>query len=65
MCGAARPEDYLLCAAGGVALVGLAGELSLERKGGKGFGHFHMGIIDAIGCMDEKTLLERVKIDEA
>ena len=45
--------------------MGLAGELSLEREGGKGFGHFHMGIIDAIGRMDEKTLLERVKIDEA
>ncbi|WP_138294535.1 MULTISPECIES: hydroxyethylthiazole kinase [unclassified Clostridium] len=65
LCGAVRPEDYLLCAAGGVALMGLAGELALEKEGGKGFGYFHMGIIDAIGRMDEKTLLERVKIDEA
>ncbi|MBC8529511.1 hydroxyethylthiazole kinase [Christensenellaceae bacterium NSJ-44] len=65
LCGAAQPEDTLLCAAGGVALMGLAGELSLEREDGRELGHFHMGIIDAIGRMDEKTLLERVKIDEA
>ncbi len=61
-CGAGR--DVLAAAAGGVALMGIAGEIAFERAGDMGTGSFRIAIIDAVSRMDEKLFLERAKIKE-
>jgi len=62
-CGAT--EDYFAAAIGGIASMGIAGELAFENAGDKGTGSFHISIIDAISKLTENVVLERAKIDEA
>lgn len=62
-CGAG--PDAFAAAAGGIAAMGIAGEIAYENAGSKGTGSFHMAIIDAISQLDSKIFLERSKIYEA
>ena len=61
-CGA--NSDYFVAAAGAILSMSLAGELSFDRYGGVGTGHFHMGILDALSKLTEKDYLERGNADE-
>lgn len=62
-CGAAH-KDFFTAAVGGVASMGIAGELAYEAAGEKGTGSFHLAIIDALSILDGKRLMERAKINE-
>lgn len=62
-CGAC--PDMLIAAAGGVACMGIAGEIAKESAGDKGLGSFHIAIIDAIGSLDAGTVIKRINIHEA
>lgn len=57
-------EDLMEAAVGGVASMGIAGELSYERVGDKGTGSFHMGIMDALSQIDGEIFRKRAKIRE-
>lgn len=61
-CGA--NQNMIICAAGGIASMGIAGEISYENNFSKGFGSFHIGIIDEISKLNSNILNERVKIHE-
>ena len=39
-----------------VIIMGISGELAWDKEGSRGLGHFHMGIIDAIGEMNHDIL---------
>lgn len=58
-------SDHLIAAAGGVLSMGIAGELAAENAGDKGYGSFHLEIINAISRLSPETLLRRAKIHEA
>ncbi|HEY5583906.1 MAG TPA: hydroxyethylthiazole kinase [Ruminiclostridium sp.] len=62
-CGATN--DYFAAAIGGVASMGIAGEIAFEKAGDEGIGSFHIAILDAISQLKEKVLLERAIIHEA
>ena len=55
----------LIAAAGGVLAMGLAGDLAYEAAKDKGYGSFHIAIIDAASKLDSDTLGARAKIYEA
>jgi hydroxyethylthiazole kinase len=59
-------EDTLLAALGGVASMGIAGEVAYERldKEHEGTGTLKTKIIDVIYNLSEEVLLKRVKINE-
>lgn len=57
--------DGLLAAAGGVASMGIAGEMAYEKMGAMGTGSFHMGILDGLSklngeCFEKYVRLEKV-----
>lgn len=58
-------EDPFLAAAAGVASMGIAGELAYEQAGEKGTGSFHIAIIDALSRLDENTMKEMARFEEA
>lgn len=62
-CGAS--EDIFVATLGGIASMGIAGEIAYEKAGEKGTGSFHIAIIDAISKMTPDVILERAKINEA
>jgi hydroxyethylthiazole kinase len=62
-CGATK--DYFAAAIGGIASMGIAGEMAYEKARDKGTGSFHIAIIDAISQLTENVILERIKLDEA
>jgi hydroxyethylthiazole kinase len=45
-----------------IALMGIAGEISYQKYNKIGTGHFHMGIIDEISILGDKSLKEKGKI---
>lgn len=57
-------EDLLAAAAGGVAAMGIAGEMSWEKAKDKGTGSFRMALMDALSRMDGETFQKRAKITE-
>lgn len=61
-CGAS--QDTFAAAIGGIASMGIAGEIAYEKAGAKGTGRFHMAIIDAISQLTPDIILERAKINE-
>ena len=54
-CGVAQ-QDILSATAMAVIIMGISGELAWDKEGSRGLGHFHMGIIDAIGEMNHDIL---------
>lgn len=62
---AGATKDYFTAAVGGVASMGIAGELAYEKVGQIGTGSFHIAIIDALSRLDSKAIEARAKIDEA
>ncbi len=56
--------DMLTAAVGGVAAMGIAGEMAFEAAGKTGTGSFHIAILDALSRLDGTILLERAKIHE-
>ncbi len=57
--------DSFIAAVGGVASMGIAGEIAFEKAGDTGTGSFRQGIIDAVSQLDEKILYERARIYES
>ncbi|XP_062210601.1 hydroxyethylthiazole kinase [Phragmites australis] len=57
---AVEPSDALVVAACALAIFGLAGEIGMESA--KGPASLRMHLIDALYCLDEKTVTSRVKI---
>ncbi len=57
-------NDYFTAAAGGIASMGIAGELAYEKCGNSGTGSFHMAVIDAMCSLDGPLFKERIKLDE-
>lgn len=57
-------EDAFTAAAGGVAAMGIAGEIAFVTAGDKGTGSFHIAVIDAISILTKNVFLERAKINE-
>lgn len=57
-------RDPLLAAAGGIMVMGIAGELAAEASAGRGSGSFHIGIIDAVSRLDGDVLLRYAKLGE-
>lgn len=57
-------QDPFAAAAGGVASMGIAGELAFEAAGKTGTGSYHIAIIDALSCLDGKLFAGRIKLDE-
>ncbi|MEA4889007.1 MAG: hydroxyethylthiazole kinase [Clostridiaceae bacterium] len=57
-------NDYFTAAAGGVASMGIAGELAYEKCGNAGTGSFHMAVIDALSNLDGSLFSERAMLDE-
>lgn len=57
-------SDYFTAAVGGVASMGIAGEIAYEKAGNLGTGSFHLAIIDALSKLDDQVLAERAKLDE-
>ena len=62
-CGACG-GDYFTAAVGGVASMGISGEIAYEKAGKEGTGSFHMAIIDALSQLDAGQFAERAKVDE-
>ena len=58
-------KDMFLAAVGGIASMGIAGEIAFETAGEKGTGSFHIAIIDALSKLDGAGIEQRGKIDEA
>lgn len=56
--------DYLHAACAGIASMSIAGELAYETSAEIGTGSFHIGIIDNLSKIDEKTLTEKIKMKE-
>ena len=56
--------DYLTAAAGGVASMGIAGEIAYEKAGQTGTGAFHIAILDALSNLDAEIIRKRAKLDE-
>ncbi len=56
--------DPLTTAVGGVALMGIAGELAFQRAGELGTGSYRAAIIDAVSRMTPEIFEERAKIHE-
>lgn len=57
-------KDYFTAAVGGVASMGIAGEIAFEKAGEIGTGSFHMAIIDALSQLDGELMAGRAKLDE-
>ncbi|MFV0528208.1 MAG: hydroxyethylthiazole kinase [Lachnospiraceae bacterium] len=57
-------QDYFSAAVGGVAAMGIAGEIAFEKAGNLGTGSFHIALIDAISHLDSSILLERAALYE-
>ncbi len=57
-------KDYFSAAVGGVALMGIAGEMAFEKAGSLGIGNFHVAIIDALGYLNGDIIAERAKLNE-
>lgn len=58
-------QDAFAAAVGGIAAMGIAGEIAYENAGNRGTGSYRTAIIDAVSQLDSKIFLERAKIDEA
>jgi hydroxyethylthiazole kinase len=66
LCGAfigACREDKLHAAAAAVMTMGIAGEMAYEKEYAHGLGHFHMGIMDALGHMTASDLEKRGHVE--
>ena len=61
---AAASDDLFISAAGGVASMGIAGEIAYQESGKAGTGSFHISIIDALSNLDKDLFLKKAKIDE-
>ena len=59
-CGASH--DFLLAAAAGIAVMGIAGELAYEQAGSMGSGSFRIALIDAVSRMNTETFAGRLHI---
>lgn len=57
-------KDYFTAAAGGVASMGIAGEIAFEKAGNLGTGSFHIAIIDALSSLDGEIISKRAKLYE-
>ncbi len=60
----AGAADPFTAAVGGIASMGIAGELAYEQAGRLGTGSFHIGIIDALSRLDAELIEERAKLYE-
>jgi len=58
-------KDYFVAAVGGVASMGIAGDIAYEKAGSIGTGSFHIAIIDALSNINAQTIEERAKLYEA
>ena len=58
-------KDYFTAAIGGVASMGIAGEIAYTKAEAIGTGTFHINIIDALSRLDREQLLKRIKMHEA
>ncbi len=58
-------KDGFIAAVGGVASMGIAGEIAFEKAGNIGTGSFHAAIIDALSQLDAAQMQERAKLNEA
>ena len=56
--------DSFLAAVGGIASMGIAGEMAWASQGEKGTGSFHIAILDSLSRLDGSLLGEKAKIDE-
>jgi hydroxyethylthiazole kinase len=61
-CGAGL--DYFIAAVSGIASMGIAGEIALEKAGNVGTGSFHIAIIDAISNLNLETIKKMAKVKE-
>lgn len=59
-----KEYDFFHAACAGIASMSIAGELAYEQTKGFGTGSFHIGIIDNLSKMDEKTLTEKIRMEE-
>lgn len=57
-------KDYYSAAIGGIASMGISGEIAYEKSGHIGTGTFHINIIDAISNLSSEIMEERLKLDE-
>jgi len=56
-------DDFFAAAVGGIAAMGIAGEIAYEKAGDKGTGAFRSAIIDAVSLLDKNIFESRAKID--
>lgn len=63
--GAAKPDEMLPAAVGGVASMGIAGELAYAAAGKVGTGSFHIAIIDALSGLNAASFEAKVNLNEA
>ncbi len=59
----ANPENPFEASLVAMAAMGIAGERAWKSYGTKGLGHFHMGLIDELGNMDEETLEKEARYE--
>lgn len=52
----AHPEDTFGASAAAMLSMGIAGERAWKSYGSAGLGHFHMGILDELGKMNQETI---------
>ncbi len=60
----AGAADAFTAAVGGIASMGIAGELAYEKAGKLGTGSFHIAIIDALSMLDADLMEKRAKLYE-
>lgn len=59
----ANPGNPFEASLAAMAAMGIAGERAWKSYGTQGLGHFHMGIIDELGNMDEDTLEKEARYE--
>ncbi|MEA4965277.1 MAG: hydroxyethylthiazole kinase [Oscillospiraceae bacterium] len=57
-------RDYFTAAVGGVASMGIAGEIAYEKAGEDGTGSFHIAIMDALSKLNGELMAESAKLNE-
>ncbi len=58
-------SDYFTAAVGGVASMGIAGEIACEEVGSMGTGSFRMALIDVLSRFNSELMEKRLKLNEA
>lgn len=61
---AGAAKDAFSAAAGGVAVMGIAGELAYEKTKDLGTGSFRMELMNAVSQMDDRIFQQRAKLEE-